>query len=71
MFDEDLLARLDARPEVAASGRSAVLREAVREYLRLRARADIAARYRAAYEGGAGLGEEYDGWEDQGPWPAT
>lgn len=71
MFDEELLAQLDARPEVAASGRSAVLRAAVREYLTRHARAEIAARYRSAYEGDGGLGDEFDGWEDQGAWPAA
>ncbi len=71
MFDEELLARLDERPEVAADGRSAVLREAVREYLARRAKAEIADAYRAAYSGGEGLGDEFAGWEDQGEWPAA
>ncbi|HSK78298.1 MAG TPA: hypothetical protein VLQ45_17735 [Thermoanaerobaculia bacterium] len=30
----------------------------------------IAAQYWKAYEGGAGLGPEFDGWVDQGAWPS-
>ncbi len=71
MFEEELLRRLDQRPEVADRGRSAVLREAVREYLARRAKREIADAYRAAYSEGDGLGDEFDGWEDQGEWPAT
>ncbi|HKH43941.1 MAG TPA: ribbon-helix-helix protein, CopG family [Thermoanaerobaculia bacterium] len=69
MLDEDLLGRLDASEEVQRDGRSAVLRRAAAEYLERRRRETIAAQYRAAYSDGAGLGEEFDGWEDQGAWP--
>ena len=69
MFDEDLMARLDASEEVKAEGRSAVLRRAAEEYLDRRRRAAIAEQYRQAYAGGAGLGDEFEGWEDQGSWP--
>ena len=68
MFDERLLARLDATEEVQQHGRSAVLRRAVEEYLRRRRRFVIAESYRQAY----GAGEDTDdltGWEEQGEWP--
>jgi metal-responsive CopG/Arc/MetJ family transcriptional regulator len=69
MFDEDLMARLDASEEVRAEGRSAVLRRAAAEYLDRRRREAIAEQYRKAYAGSAGLGDEFEGWEDQGSWP--
>jgi metal-responsive CopG/Arc/MetJ family transcriptional regulator len=65
VLDEDLLARLDASEEVKAEGRSAVLRRAAAEYLARRHREAISDQYRKAYSGSAGLGEEYEGWEDQ------
>jgi predicted transcriptional regulator len=68
MMDEALLARLDADDEVRAQGRSAVLRNAVAEYLRRRDEQRIADAYRRAYTRG-GLGPEWDGWEEQGEWP--
>jgi metal-responsive CopG/Arc/MetJ family transcriptional regulator len=67
MFDEQLLARLDATDEVRQHGRSAILRRAVEEYLRRGRRFAIAESYRQAY----GTGQEMDdlaGWEDQGEW---
>jgi metal-responsive CopG/Arc/MetJ family transcriptional regulator len=69
MFDERLLARLDATEEAQKHGRSAVLRRAVEAYLRQSGRASIAARYRKAYGRGEGLGKEYAGWDAQGVWP--
>ena len=67
--DEDLLARLDADPEVEASGRSAVVRRAVDAYLRQRRRRGIADAYRRAY-GPTGRGpSDLDGWADEGAWP--
>jgi metal-responsive CopG/Arc/MetJ family transcriptional regulator len=69
MFDEELMARLDASEEVRAEGRSAVLRRAAAEYLERRRREAIADQYRKAYAGGAALGDEFEGWEDQGSWP--
>lgn len=70
MLDEALLAQLDSSEEVQAEGRSAVLRRATAEYLNRRRRETIAEQYRAAYSDTAGLGEEFEGWEDQGSWPA-
>lgn len=69
MLDEELMARLDASEEVRAEGRSAVLRRAAAEYLDRRRRDAIADQYRKAYAGGAALGDEFAGWEDQGSWP--
>jgi metal-responsive CopG/Arc/MetJ family transcriptional regulator len=69
MLDEELMARLDASEEVKAEGRSAVLRRAAAEYLDRRRRDAIADQYRKAYVGGAALGNEFEGWEDQGSWP--
>lgn len=71
MFDEKLLARLDASPEVREEGRSAVLRRAAESYLRGRRRREIADAYRRAYADDGGLGEEFHGWEDEGAWPET
>jgi len=69
LLDEPLLRRLDANDEVRKRGRSAVLRQAAAEYLRRhRARATADA-YRKAYGGGAGLDDEFRGWEDEGAWP--
>jgi metal-responsive CopG/Arc/MetJ family transcriptional regulator len=69
VLDEDLLARLDASEEVKTEGRSAVLRRAAAEYLARRRRESITDQYRKAYSDGSGLGEELEGWEDQGSWP--
>lgn len=69
VLDEDLLARLDATEEVKAEGRSAVLRRAAAEYLARRRREAISDQYRKAYSESPGLGEEYEGWENQGSWP--
>ena len=69
MFDEELLERLDADSEVQSEGRSAVLRRAALAYLERRRRREIAEQYRRAYSDGEGLGEEFEGWENQGEWP--
>ena len=69
MFDEKLLAQLDATEEVRQEGRSAVLRRAAAIFLKNRRRREIAEQYRRAYAGGEGLGEEFEGWEDEGVWP--
>lgn len=69
MLDEPLLRRLDADEEVRKFGRSAVLRRAATEYLKRSRAQRIAQAYRRAYQGGAGLGEEFAGWTDEGAWP--
>jgi len=68
-MDPALLEALDATEEVKRDGRSAVLRRAVTEYLRDVRRMKIRESYRAAYGADAGLGDEYDGWTEQGTWP--
>jgi metal-responsive CopG/Arc/MetJ family transcriptional regulator len=68
-MDDELLAELDADAEVQRDGRSAVLRRAVREYLRQRREAAIDDQLRRAYANGGGLGPEWSGWEKQGVWP--
>lgn len=68
-FEEYLLAELDAQPEVQEQVRSAVLRQAVVEYLGRRRRAAIAEQYARAYSGARGLGREFEEWEGEGLWP--
>jgi metal-responsive CopG/Arc/MetJ family transcriptional regulator len=70
MFDEDLLAQLDADEEVKEKGRSAVLRRATAAYLERRRRALIADGYKNAYAGQEGVGEDFEGWEEVGEWPS-
>ena len=69
MFDEDLLAELDADPVVRERGRSAVLRQAAAEYLERCRHEDIARRYQRAYGSTDDLDDELEGWEDEGVWP--
>ena len=69
MFDEALLARLDASEEVRRDGRSAVLRRAAEHFLHRLEQKSIDAQYRKAYEGVDVLDEELSGWEKQGTWP--
>jgi len=71
MFDESLLARLDASEEVRREGRSAVLRRAAEQFLHRVEQKSIDAQYRRAYEGVDVLGEEFSGWEQQGTWPES
>jgi metal-responsive CopG/Arc/MetJ family transcriptional regulator len=68
-MDDELLAKLDADEEVRRDGRSAVLRRAADEYLRKRRKRAIANQYAKAYGSDAGLGAEFEGWEEQGVWP--
>lgn len=69
MFDEALLAELDADPVVREDGRSAVLRRAASEYLARGRREAISRGYRDAYASTGALGNEFEGWEDEGKWP--
>ena len=68
-FDVDLLERLDRDPAVRERGRSAVLREAVVEYLGRQEPEEIARRYQAGYRDLDTLHDEMDGWPDEGAWP--
>ena len=70
LFDEPLLAKLDADPEVRKDGRSAVLRRAAAEYLRRRRARATADAYRKAY-GSRGPGDELENWSGEGVWPAN
>lgn len=74
MLDEALLDALDHVPEVQASGRSAVIREAVEQWLRAHRTATIDAAYAKGYgkqEGARpGIGPELEGWDEEGEWPA-
>jgi metal-responsive CopG/Arc/MetJ family transcriptional regulator len=69
VFDEVLLRRLAASPDVAALGRSEVVRRAVADYLARRERAEIAETYRNAYARKEDLSEEFEGWTEEGEWP--
>lgn len=68
-MDETLLRRLDSRPEVRAQGRSRVLREAVKAWLRKKEAESIDARYRAGYRIEPKIEVELAGWADEGVWP--
>jgi metal-responsive CopG/Arc/MetJ family transcriptional regulator len=70
VLDEELLRKLASDPEVKRHGRSAVLRRAATEYLKRNRKRRIAEAYRQAYAAGAGLGDEFTGWEREGSWPA-
>jgi metal-responsive CopG/Arc/MetJ family transcriptional regulator len=69
MVDPELLSDLDATEEVRREGRSAVFRRAISEYLERRRRQQIRDQYRRAYGTGAALGNDFEGWEEQGSWP--
>ena len=64
----DLLARLDQTDEVKRHGRSAVLCRAASEYLAHRRQAEITRQYQEGYGEGAGLGDNFSGWEDEAAW---
>ena len=69
LIDENLLRQLDGDEEVRKRGRSAVLRDAARAYLRrVRARR-IAQQYHHAYAKRKPLGSDFEGWEAEGVWP--
>lgn len=68
-FDEALLDKLSHSPEVQEHGRSAILREAVAEYLKPKDAEDITRRYQAGYRDAAKLNDELEGWGDEGAWP--
>lgn len=69
-LDEDLLARLDADPEVRRHGRSAFVRAAIERYLAAKRRRDIDAQLAKGYRGhaDAALAEIRDFIEAQ-EWP--
>lgn len=70
MFDDVLLAKLDASEDVKTRGRSEVVRLATAEYLAKRREEEIDEQYRRAYaDGDTAFAEEFPGWEAQGVWP--
>ena len=70
-IDEALLERLDRHPTVRERGRSAILREAVVDYLERWNAEDVTRRYRAGYQDAAACGRDLRGWSDEGTWPET
>ena len=71
VFDEALLERLDSDPAVRERGRSAVLREAARDFLRRRETEGVDRRYAAGYGGSDSVGTELRGWDQEGAWPES
>ncbi len=70
MFDEELLAVLDETDDVREQGRSAVLRQITAEFLRQRRAHQLDEQYERAYAGVENpLGDELEGWKDEGVWP--
>ena len=63
-FDEELLDRLDRSPAVREHGRSAVLRQAVADYLERNEAQEIERRYREGYT--AAPPAEIEGWAGEG-----
>jgi metal-responsive CopG/Arc/MetJ family transcriptional regulator len=70
VFDEETLRELDASAEVQREGRSALLRRLAQEHLRQAKQREIDALYQKAYGEGGGLGEEWQGWEEEAAWPS-
>lgn len=65
-----MLDELDADEEVQRSGRSAVLRRIVAQYIEYRRKKAVAEQYRQAYgEAGEKVEAELEGWENEGVWP--
>ncbi len=70
MFDENLLSELDQTADVREKGRSAVLRQLADDFVRRRREQEIDAQYERAYGRIQDpLGEEFEGWENEGVWP--
>ena len=68
-FEEDLLNDLDADETVKEIGRSALLRQLAREYLRRERERRIDEQYARAYGGKGGADPERVDWEEDGDWP--
>ena len=74
-LEEDLLRDLDADDRVKTIGRSALLRQLAREYLRRERERQIDEKYARAYgdtsPGGENRQDDPDGaaWEEEGHWP--
>ena len=71
MFEDELLAELDETAEVREKGRSAVLRQLTSDFLRQRREQEIDAQYERAYAGVQDpLGQDFEGWANEGAWPS-
>ena len=68
-LDEALLEQLDATSQVRERGRSAVVRDALRDWLAIRRDAESAAAYARAYGKDGGIDDEFPGWAKRGTWP--
>ena len=68
-FEEDLLRDLDSDERVQQIGRSALLRQLAREYLRRERERRIDEQYARAYGGEGGDDPQWAGWEEEGNWP--
>ena len=68
-FDEALLEQLDSLPSVKQRGRSAVLSDAVIDYLRRHEEAEIDRSYAKGYGETGSVGSEFRGWDREGVWP--
>lgn len=68
-FDEALLERLDSDPSVKQRGRSAILADAVTEYLQRHERTGIDRLYAKCYGEKASLESEVPEWDREGIWP--
>ena len=71
MFDEALLARLDASEEVRREGRSAVLQRAADEFLQRGRQQRTAKQYREAYAAAPLDSSDLAGWSEEGSWPSN
>lgn len=67
-FDEILLERLDRHPSVRERGRSAVLRDAARDFLKRLEAEEIDRRYAEGYADSDSIQTELQGWEQEGVW---
>ncbi|MDE3260739.1 MAG: ribbon-helix-helix protein, CopG family [Acidobacteriota bacterium] len=68
-LEEDLLRELAADERVRRIGRSALLRELARDYLRRERERRIDEQYARAYAGGQRDDSRWQDWPDQGDWP--
>ena len=68
-FEEDLLRDLDADERVQQIGRSALLRQLAREYLRQQRERRIDEQYARAYGGNGREDPDWSAWEEDGDWP--
>ncbi len=70
-FDEILLERLDRYPAVRERGRSAVLRDAARDFLKRLEAEEIDRRYAAGYADSDSIQAELQGWDQEGVRPGN